>query len=279
MKNAFSWDFVFPAPAKINLFLHVVGKNQKGYHLLETCFRLINWCDFLRFEKHSKVVFPQAISGISEENNLCLKAAHALKDATGFDGGCAIFLEKNLPMGSGLGGGSSDAASVLMALNCLWQTKLSRQNLMKIAQTLGADVPFFVFGQNAFGRGIGEILSVQHLPKRFYLLATPNVHCPTPQIFASPNLCRNTPKLNENWTLDSTHNDLQAVALDLYPALKPVWENLQKRTSHARMTGSGSAFFAEFQSQEEAQSALEQFNACPARVVEGLNEHPLNGCF
>ncbi len=279
MKTIYTWDSVFPAPAKINLFLHVVGRNEKGYHLLESCFRLIDYADFLRFEKHPKIIFPKKIKGVEDENNLCLLAAQALQKETGCSMGAAIFLEKNLPLGAGLGGGSSDAATTLIALNHLWDLHLPRSRLLKIAQNLGADVPFFVFGENAFVEGIGEKLSPAPLQNDVYLLATPLVHCSTQRIFQHPALPRNTPKMDFSaWNFYNTQNDLEGVALHLFPQLKTVLENLKKLSPTARMTGSGSAFFIALEDEKTAMEALTQFNACPARVVKGLKEHPLKDC-
>ena len=279
LKTAYSWESVFPAPAKINLFLHVVGRNEKNYHLLESCFRLIDYSDYLRFEKHAQILFPQKINGVEEKDNLCLRAALALKKETGYSLGAAIFLEKNLPIGAGLGGGSSDAATTLIALNHLWNVHLPREKLLKIAQNLGADVPFFVFGENALVKGIGEELSPATLSESFYLLATPAVHCSTHSIFQHPDLPRNTPKMNlQTWNFQNTRNDLEGVALKLFPQLKTVLENLKKISPAARMTGSGSSFFIALENEEKARKALQEFHACPARVVKGLKQHPLKNC-
>lgn len=276
MSAEFSWNSLFFAPAKLNLFLHVVGRLPNGYHQLQTVLRLIDYGDFLRFEKSNEIVLKNKIAGVLDCDNLCFKAAQALKTATRYKKGAAIFLEKNLPQGGGLGGGSSDAATVLMALNFLWQTKLSREELMKIAITLGADVPFFIFGEAAFAEGVGEKLQKVQLPNTFYLLLTPNVSCPTPLIFNDPLLKRNTPKIAaDSWQSVETQNDLEPVALHLFPELQQVLSDFQHVAPNAKMTGSGACFFAEFESKlgaRQAQQALPNFKT---QIVQTLQTHPL----
>lgn len=177
-----------PAPAKVNLFLHVVGRRPDGYHLLQTAFRFIDLCDTLHFEARADGVISRAteLAGVSEDDDLTLRAARALQQATGTRQGAQIALEKRIPQGGGLGGGSSDAATVLIALNRLWGTGLSRRELMALALPLGADVPVFVFGQSAFAEGVGEKLTALDLPARAYLVAQPDASVPTVGIFPHP---------------------------------------------------------------------------------------------
>ena len=184
-----------PAPAKINLFLHVTGRRADGYHLLQTVFRFIDVHDRIQLERRDdgRVLRAIDLPGVPEDIDLSLRAAKALQQATGTTYGVNVALEKNLPAGGGLGGGSSDAASVLVALNRLWNTGLSRQELMRIGLTLGADVPVFVFGQNAFAEGVGEDLQAVTLPDRWYVVIQPNVSVPTGAIFTAPDLTRDTP--------------------------------------------------------------------------------------
>ncbi|QEI08927.1 4-(cytidine 5'-diphospho)-2-C-methyl-D-erythritol kinase [Pigmentiphaga aceris] len=184
-----------PAPAKLNLFLHVTGRRADGYHLLQTVFRFIDVQDRIQLERRDdgRVVRAIDLPGVPEEIDLSLRAALALQKATGTSYGVNVALEKNLPAGGGLGGGSSDAASVLVALNRLWNTGLSRQELMRIGLTLGADVPVFVFGQNAFAEGVGEDLQAVTLPERWYVVIQPNASVPTGAIFTAPDLTRDTP--------------------------------------------------------------------------------------
>ncbi len=184
-----------PAPAKINLFLHVTGRRADGYHLLQTAFRFIDVHDRIQLERRDdgRVLRAIDLPGVPEDIDLSLRAAKALQQATGTTYGVNVALEKNLPAGGGLGGGSSDAASVLVALNRLWNTGLSRQELMRIGLTLGADVPVFVFGQNAFAEGVGEDLQAVTLPDRWYVVIQPNVSVPTGAIFTAPDLTRDTP--------------------------------------------------------------------------------------
>jgi len=184
-----------PAPAKINLFLHVTGRRADGYHLLQTVFRFIDVHDRIQLERRDdgRVLRAIDLPGVPEDIDLSLRAAKALQQATGTTFGVNVALEKNLPAGGGLGGGSSDAASVLVALNRLWNTGLSRKDLMRIGLTLGADVPVFVFGQNAFAEGVGEDLQAVTLPDRWYVVIQPNASVPTAAIFTAPDLTRDTP--------------------------------------------------------------------------------------
>lgn len=186
-----------PAPAKLNLFLHVVGRRSDGYHLLQTVFRFIDLADTLHFTRRDDGVIQRVteLDGVPSAQCLTVRAAQALQQATGCRFGVDIELEKRIPAGGGLGGGSSDAASVLLALNRLWETGLTRRQLMELALPLGADVPVFVFGDNAFAEGIGEALQPIDLPQRWYVVIQPQAHVPTAEIFGDPLLTRDTARV------------------------------------------------------------------------------------
>jgi len=273
-----------PAPAKLNLFLHVVGRRPDGYHLLQTLFRFIDLNDTLRFtvRDDGEVRRINDVDGVSQEQDLCVRAARLLQQETGCTLGVDIELNKRIPMGGGLGGGSSDAATTLLALNSLWELNLTRNRLMQIGLMLGADVPVFVFGENAFAEGVGERLQAYDLPEAWYVVLTPQVHVPTAQIFTHPELTRNTISItiralpngysNKNGVLG---NDLQPVACKLYPEIGRYLSWLSQ-FAPALMTGSGACVFAEFAKEEEAQTVLRQLpESMRGFVARGLQQHPL----
>jgi 4-diphosphocytidyl-2-C-methyl-D-erythritol kinase len=274
------------APAKLNLFLHVVGRRADGYHLLQTLFRLIELHDTLHFTRREDGVVRRsnAIMGVPEAQDLCVRAARLLQRETGCTQGVDIQLEKRIPMGGGLGGGSSDAATTLLALNRLWDLNLSRERLMQLGLTLGADVPVFIFGQNAFAEGVGEALQAYPLPDAWYVVLFPAVHIPTAEIFTHPELTRDTTSITiRALPIGSTclegalHNDLQPVACKLYPAVAAHLAWLQQFAA-AAMTGSGACVFAEFGSQSAAHQVLQQLPKDMRGVVtQGLQQHPLLG--
>jgi 4-diphosphocytidyl-2-C-methyl-D-erythritol kinase len=276
-----------PAPAKLNLFLHVVGRRADGYHLLQTLFRFIDLSDTLTFTLRTdgEVHRVNAIEGVPPEQDLCVRAARLLQRETGCKLGVDISLEKRIPMGGGLGGGSSDAATALLALNRLWGLGLSRERLMLMGLSLGADVPVFIFGENAFAEGVGERLQAYELPEAWYVVLCPPLHVPTPQIFSHAELTRNTismtmralPKASDYrvGAQPGLKNDLQAVACKLYPA---VAEHLAwlARFAPAIMTGSGACVFAEFSTEGEAVAVLQQIPPnMRGFVARGLQQHPL----
>ncbi len=279
-----------PAPAKLNLFLHVVGRRADGYHLLQTLFRFIDLNDTLHFTLRSDGAVSRinALEGVPPEQDLCVRAAKLLQQETGCTAGVDIVLEKRIPMGGGLGGGSSDAATTLLALNRLWDLGLSRQRLMQLGLKLGADVPVFVFGDNAFAEGVGEQLQAFSLPETWYVVLCPPVHVPTAQIFTHPELTRNTisltmralPKGQDFRTGGKEGklklgNDLQAVACRLYPAVETHLQWLAK-FAPSLMTGSGACVFAEFDTEMEAQAVVQQLPAnMRGFVAKGLQQHPL----
>lgn len=186
----------WPAPAKLNLFLHINGRRTDGYHELQTLFQFIDYCDMLDFKvtDSSELILHSNMAGVvADSDNLILRAAKSLQQMTSFKGGAEIWLDKRLPMGGGLGGGSSDAATTLVALNTLWNTQLSTAELAKIGLKLGADIPVFIHGFAAFAEGIGERLQVVSPPEPWYLVIAPDAHVSTAEVFQDPLLPRNTP--------------------------------------------------------------------------------------
>jgi len=273
------WDSRWPAPAKLNLFLHVVGRRADGYHLLQTVFRFIDRADALRFSPRDdgEIVLATPIPGVPAASDLTVRAARLLQEASGCRQGATIHLDKQLPMGGGLGGGSSDAATVLLALNHLWQTALPRTALEKLGLSLGADVPVFVHGHNTFAEGVGEAFTDVTLPPATYLILHPAVQVPTASIFGAPELKRDTPAMRPGeWQHGQGHNDLEPVACAKFPAVADALAWLKARAPQAMMTGSGACVFAGFTRRSEAEALLAQ---CPAGthgwVADGLDQHPL----
>jgi 4-diphosphocytidyl-2-C-methyl-D-erythritol kinase len=282
MNRPWNWESAWPAPAKLNLFLHVVGRRADGYHLLQTVFRFIDLADTLRFEPRAdgRVVLATPTPGVPDEQNLVVRAAGALKVGTGGTAssfpGVTIHLEKRIPQGGGLGGGSSDAATTLIALNHLWGLGLSRERLQEIGLALGADVPVFIHDRNCFAEGIGEKFTDVDVPAEAYLLTFPAVAVPTPEIFRSPDLRRDTPAIAPaDWRPGYGGNDLEPVACALYPEVARHLEYL-RRFGDARMTGSGACCFVPFPGEEAARAAVLPADI-DARVVAGLAVHPLAG--
>ena len=282
----------FPAPAKINLFLHVTGQRANGYHELQSVFRLLDFHDtvYIRVTADGNISRRSGNPLVAENDDLMIKAARLLKQHTGCPLGADISIEKRIPMGGGLGGGSSDAATVLLALNHLWQLGLSRQTLRKLGLSLGADVPVFVFGRTAWAEGIGEELQAINLETRHYLVITPAIHVSTADIFTSRELTRNTNPTTiaafsreaNSGRLDGSafHNDLEPVVTMKHPVVARCMEWLNAY-SPARMSGSGASVFAEFFSLDKAKAA---YDALPEMIAgtrvtgftaSSLAQHPL----
>ena len=274
-----NWDSDWPAPAKLNLFLHIVGRRADGYHLLQTVFRFIDLTDTLRFEPRDdgRIVLATPTPGVPPEQDLVVRAAEQLKVSLGETApGVTIHLEKRIPMGGGLGGGSSDAATTLIALNRLWGCGLSRERLQEIGLALGADVPVFIHGRNCFAAGVGERFTDVAVPDACYLLAMPSVHVPTADIFRSPDLKRDTPEIRPaDWRPGFGRNDMEAVACALHPEIARHLAEL-RRFGDARMTGSGACCFVGFGTCAEAEVAHRELPPeMQAEVVSGLVVHPL----
>jgi 4-diphosphocytidyl-2-C-methyl-D-erythritol kinase len=268
----------FPAPAKLNLFLHVVGRRPDGYHLLQTVFRFLDYGDTLhivpRQDPSIRLLHP--LPGVAVEQDLCFRAARLLQERTGCRLGADIGLDKRLPMGGGLGGGSSDAATVLLALNRLWRLGLPRAALQEIGLQLGADVPVFVFGRSAFAEGVGERLQPVDLAPASYVVLIPPVHVSTQMVFTHPGLTRDTPETKIAALFEGCgHNDLQSVVVALYPVVGEYLAWL-RQFGDARMTGSGACVFAAF---PERAAAEQVFARRPAGmngfVAAGIDRHPL----
>lgn len=268
----------YPAPAKLNLFLHVVGRRADGYHLLQSVFQLIDRCDtvHLTLRGDGRVMREGDLPGVPEERDLTVRAARLLQPYAPAGAGVGIRVEKILPMGGGLGGGSSDAATVLLALNRLWGTGLSRETLQALALRLGADVPVFIFGQTAFAEGIGEILRPVEAPPAWYVVLTPPVEVPTASIFAAPDLTRDTPAIKiAPFSAGMGRNDLQPVVVNGYPEVARHLEWLAG-FGEARMTGSGACVFATFGTEDAARDVLRRLPATmKGFVAQGLDRHPL----
>jgi 4-diphosphocytidyl-2-C-methyl-D-erythritol kinase len=276
------------APAKLNLFLHITGRRADGYHTLQSVFQLLNWGDTLHFtyRDDGAIVRVTDVPGVPADSDLVVRAANLLKAHTGTTAGVDIEIEKRLPMGAGLGGGSSDAATTLLALNRLWGLDLPRAELQALAVKLGADVPFFVFGKNAFAEGIGEALAEVELPTRWFLVVTPRVHVPTAEIFSDKSLTRNSEPVtimdflarhssDAGWPDSFGRNDMQSVVTRQYAEVAQVAKWFYD-VAPARMTGSGASVFAAFRSKHEAEAAQARLPAgWNGAVAESLNEHPL----
>lgn len=276
--TSWDWNSAWPAPAKLNLFLHVTGRRADGYHLLQTVFRFIDRADILRFAPRpdDAIVLTTPLPGVPPESDLTVRAARLLQHHTGCRQGVEITLEKRLPMGGGLGGGSSDAATVLLALNHLWQTGLTRADLQTLGLQLGADVPVFIHGRNTFAEGVGEAFSPVELPPAWYVVLEPPVQVPTPLIFGAPELKRDTPAIAPaDWRPGQGANDLQAVATRHFPVVQAHLDWLAQ-FAPARMTGSGACVFAEFADADAARQALGHLPAeMRGWLAAGLPTHPL----
>jgi 4-diphosphocytidyl-2-C-methyl-D-erythritol kinase len=278
-----AWQQAWPAPAKLNLFLHVTGRRADGYHTLQTAFRLIELADTLRFSPRAdgKITLARPLAGVAPEQDLCLRAAALLKQATGHRGGVDIDLDKRIPIGGGLGGGSSDAATTLIALNHLWRLGLKRGELQQLGLELGADVPVFVFGENAFAEGVGEQLTPLALPTAWYLVLVPPVHVPTAAVFAAPELTREAKPIKITAFFGglkrrTLRNDLEPVVSKRYPevARHLAW---LKQHGEARMSGSGACVYAEFSTESAARAIHAQLpRAMRGLVARGLERHPLH---
>lgn len=277
----------YPAPAKLNLFLHVVGRRADGFHLLESVFRFLDFGDDLEITPRTdgEIRLLDPLPDVPLEKDLCWRAARLLQERTGCRRGADIRLTKRIPLGGGLGGGSSDAATVLLALNRLWDLGLPRTELQALGLALGADVPVFIYGRTAFAEGVGEILSPCPVPPASYVVLTPAVHVATPFVFGHPGLTRNTPSVKIAPLSDGArsgffgdprfHNDLQSVVCAQFPLVVEALDGLA-RCSEARMTGSGACVFAAFPERAQAEAAFRQRPAhLNGFVADGLDQHPL----
>lgn len=268
-----------PAPAKLNLLLHVVGRRPDGYHLLQTIFRFLDFRDevTLAARADGRIRRTTGAAGVPEEQDLIIRAARLLQQEAGCALGADVGVEKRIPMGGGLGGGSSDAATVLIGLNRLWNLGLSRAQLQVLGARLGADVPIFIHGRSAFAEGIGEIFHPIDIAPAWYLVLTPPVHVPTARIFADPKLTRQgNPLKMRAFFAGQGRNDLEPVVREHY---REVDEHLRwlSRFGHSTMSGSGACVFSAFDTEKEAQAVLAQLpEHMSGFVARGIDTHPLH---
>lgn len=273
-------EYPWPAPAKINLFLHIVGRRDDGYHELQTVFQFLDHGDTLFFRPRGDGVCVNLtpLEGVNPDHDLAVRAARLLSQASGCGLGADIRIDKRLPMGSGLGGGSSNAATTLVALNRFWNLGFTRDELANLGLRLGADVPVFVHGHASFAEGVGERLTTLELPEPWFLVVSPPVAVSTREIFEAPELRRDTPRItSRQYRAGSvTRNDCEPVTRARYPLVEQALQQLRK-FAPARMTGTGGSVFAAFASRPEALMARA---AMPAGwgsfVARGLNDSPLS---
>jgi len=272
------WLQKWPAPAKLNLMLRIVGRRNDGYHLLQTVFQFVDWCDWISFypDKEGRVGLVKTLPGVAETEDLTFRAATLLKKETGCQEGVQIDIEKNLPMGGGIGGGSSDAATTLVVLNELWGLGLSIEKLMRLGLELGADVPIFVHGWSAWAEGVGEKIQRIDIPEQWVVIIKPDCDVSTKEIFSSEELTRDSECIRINDFVAGDHqNDCLGVVSRLYPSIKNALADLSV-FSEARLTGTGACVFALFESEE---SALVAYGALKNKwrlyLANTVNESPL----
>ena len=282
MSTPLSSDLSLPAPAKINLFLHICGRRDDGYHNLQTVFQFLDFADTLHFTRRddSLIQISPPLEGIPTEDNLIFKAAKLLQEASDSQLGADIRIDKHLPMGGGIGGGSSNAATALLALNHLWQTNLDHDALKAIGVKIGADVPIFIHGHSAWAEGIGEELTDIEPDEKWYLLIIPQAHVSTQKIFSNSLLTRDTKILRIAAFLEQSdsglfQNDCEQLVRTLYPEVDKALVALSK-FGNARMTGTGACVFAGFASKQEAEIAYNKLSSdFQCHVCKGINRSPV----
>ena len=260
MENSLDKHWCIPAPAKLNLFLHITGVREDGYHNLQTIFQLLDYADSVSLQRRSDGVINRTVGlpGLDPDDDLIVKAAKLLQYHTGTKWGADLGVTKKLPVGGGIGGGSSDAATTLVSLNKLWQCHIPQTELLTLARALGADVPIFVLGKNAWAEGIGDVFTEINLPEKWYLVVQPNVHISTANLFSSEVLTRDKAILKiRDFPDTDTSNVFEAVARKLYPEVDIALDWLDK-FSKSKMTGTGSCVFASFDSKQAAENVLVQ---------------------
>jgi 4-diphosphocytidyl-2-C-methyl-D-erythritol kinase len=267
-------ELVLPAPAKLNLMLHILGRRADGYHQLQTLFQFLDFGDELGFalRDDGEIRLHTAIDGVPHDNNLIVRAARQLQQQAGCALGADIWLDKRLPMGGGIGGGSSDAATTLLGLDRLWQLNWDEDRLAALGLSLGADVPVFVRGRAAFAEGVGEQLTPLQLPEPWFLVAVPQVLVSTAEVFADPELTRDTPPIKVRSLLEGGgRNDCQPVVEKRYPEVRNALILLNKYVS-ARLTGTGACVFGSFPNRDDADKVARQLPATlPSFVAQGRN--------
>ncbi|MBF0470244.1 MAG: 4-(cytidine 5'-diphospho)-2-C-methyl-D-erythritol kinase [Gammaproteobacteria bacterium] len=276
--NLFEAGANWPAPAKINLFLHITGRRSDGYHLLQTAFQFLDYGDQLSFQTHAsgEINLSPPLAGVTTEENLVWRAARRLQQATKCSKGVDITLEKKILAGGGLGGGSSDAATTLVALNHLWQLQLSQTELLELGLSLGADLPVFILGEAAWAEGVGEKLTPISPDEPWYLVVHPGISVATAEIFSSQELTRDCQAITiRALNSGNTSNVCEAVVFNHYPAVKEVADWLSQ-WSPARMSGTGASVFAPFSERGEAEEVLAQVRSnWHGFVARGVNRSPL----
>ncbi|WP_026469870.1 4-(cytidine 5'-diphospho)-2-C-methyl-D-erythritol kinase [Alkanindiges illinoisensis] len=270
-------QLTLPSPAKLNLFLHITGKRSDGYHNLQSVFQLIDLYDYLSFDINHTSLSINQLDEVTSEDNLIIKAARLLKQHTGYSKGCRIELQKNIPIGGGVGGGSSNAATTLLALNKLWQTGLTVTELAKLGIQLGADVPIFVLGKNAWAEGVGERLVAVDLPQIDYIVLKPDCFISTKQLFSQESLTRNTPETTfAAYQQNPTQfgNNFEAIAQKLYPEVAQALAYLNQ-FGQARLTGTGACVFLPVQPEQDI-TAIMQHAPCKSYFCHGLQNSPVH---
>ncbi len=269
---------VWPAPAKLNLFLHITGQREDGYHLLQTVFIFLEQADRLSFEVNQTggITRRYQIEGVEEQDDIIYRAARALQAQCSVEHGVDIQLDKVLPMGGGLGGGSSDAATTLLALNQLWDCGLSLPTLMEIGLSLGADVPVFIQGQAAWAEGVGEQITPVELPESWFVVLIPKISVSTAKVFANPQLIRDCPAITiRDFLAGQGHNVCEPIVTEMYPEVRKAMDALG-HFAEARMTGTGACVFAAFGSEDEARQAWSELSdQWDGFVARGLNRSPV----
>jgi 4-diphosphocytidyl-2-C-methyl-D-erythritol kinase len=268
----------WPAPAKLNLFLHITGRRADGFHDLQTLFQLIDLCDDIAITVREDGCIERTAGpgGVPPEIDLVVRAARALQDATGTALGASIGVTKRIPMGGGLGGGSSDAATTLLALNHLWSTGLTRERLARIGLTLGSDVPVFVAGSSAWAEQRGERLEPVELPERWFTVVHPHIHVPTAQVFQAPELTRNSPPITMRAFFQAGgRNDCESVVRAQFPEVADALDWLGQH-GRARLTGTGACVFADFARAADAERVAARVpDRWTSFVARGLNSSPV----
>ncbi len=268
----------WPSPAKLNLFLHITGRRQDGYHQLQSLFQMLDYGDSLNFDitADARIELITPIPGVANEDNLIVRAARLLQAYSGAHQGCRIRLHKRLPMGGGIGGGSSNAATTLVALNHLWQCGLNVQELAQLGLQLGADVPVFVHGDTAFASGVGETLTPAPQAQKYFLVANPGIEVSTAKIFNHPDLPRHTAPINwQDYRFETTVNDCEKLVCTMHPQVANLLHWLLEYAP-SRMTGTGSSLFAICDDQNQAENLLSQLpKRCHGFVAKGCNQSPL----
>ncbi|MEW6037520.1 MAG: 4-(cytidine 5'-diphospho)-2-C-methyl-D-erythritol kinase [Pseudomonadota bacterium] len=268
-----------PAPAKLNLTLRITGRRADGYHNLQTVFQFVDLCDWLEFRPNTsgEIRLRESLAGVPAEQNLIVRAARLLKDYAGVSFGADIAMEKKLPMGGGLGGGSSDAATTLVALNRLWGLGLDRETLMSLGLRLGADVPIFVFGRSAWAEGVGEKLQIVALPEPWYVIIVPPCHVSTAEIFGAPDLTRdNVPIKITDFLAGSHENHCLDAVVRRYPVVRDAMRVLAEYSKDVRLTGTGACVYSVHGGEEEARAACDALAGnWTVMMASGRNLSPL----